>query len=106
MPGAVNGTGVNRQPNSAVRLQLIRSSASDRTACRESGVWCSMGQYWPTAQTHAWLPPRITGEVLETLKGHTEQVTSLTERREMLVSGSKDKSIRVWNLSTGLCLCA
>jgi len=44
-----------------------------------------------------------TGEVLNVLEGHTDDVTSVAfssdDRR--IVSGSGDKSVRVWDASTG-----
>ena len=62
-----------------------------------------MRQCGPTAQTHAWLLSRITGELLNCMQGDTEVVcsVSMTPDGKTIVSGSE-----AWNLSTGVCLCA
>lgn len=48
----------------------------------------------------------ISGECLQELKGHTDYVTSLalTADGKRLVSGSYDKTIRLWDILTGKCL--
>ena len=51
---------------------------------------------------------RITGKKQKVLKGHTGPVwsVSLTPDEKTIVSGSGDKTIRLWMLSTGVCLYA
>ena len=85
------------------------SLVSDRTACREAVVWCWMGQCAPSAlRPTAGFCPRIPGELLNTLEGHTDGVTSVcvTADGETVVSGSFDKTVRLWRRSTGVYLCA
>ncbi len=47
-----------------------------------------------------------TGELLNTLRGHTKAVNCLTVSPDgkTLVSGGDDATIRVWNLKTGALL--
>jgi len=42
-----------------------------------------------------------TGECLRTLTGHEGAVTCLAAERNILVSGSADSTVRVWNFDTG-----
>ena len=69
-----------------------------------------MGQREPTASdtlvAHAWLLPCITGELLNTLQGHTKSVwaVAVTPDGETIVSGSDDKSVRLWSRKTGVCV--
>jgi WD40 repeat protein len=44
-----------------------------------------------------------TGELLHTLKGHTNQVSSLaiSYNGQIIASGSSDKTIKLWDLQTG-----
>lgn len=42
-----------------------------------------------------------TGECIRTLEGHRDAVICLTAERNLLVSGSADSTIRVWNFETG-----
>lgn len=49
---------------------------------------------------YQWSTP---GEVEKTLQGHTDIVTSLIDWKDVLWSGSKDETIRAWNLHTGRC---
>ena len=45
-----------------------------------------------------------TGECLETLEGHSDIISSIIKiNRDIIVSGSYDKSIKIWEL-TGKCL--
>eukprot|EP01126_Amoeba_proteus_P025437 TRINITY_DN25392_c0_g1_i1.p1 TRINITY_DN25392_c0_g1~~TRINITY_DN25392_c0_g1_i1.p1 ORF type:complete len:138 (-),score=15.17 TRINITY_DN25392_c0_g1_i1:77-490(-) len=45
-----------------------------------------------------------SGEKLFCLQGHTKPVTCLLELYPTsLVSGSSDKSLRIWNLTSGIC---
>ena len=45
-----------------------------------------------------------TGELINTLEGHTGQVTAVavTPDGETIVTGSGDETARVWNRSTGV----
>ncbi|KAJ3357364.1 hypothetical protein HDU91_005409 [Kappamyces sp. JEL0680] len=45
-----------------------------------------------------------TGENRKTLKGHTDTISCLESRGDMLYSGSLDCVIRKWSISTGQCL--
>ncbi len=47
----------------------------------------------------------LTGECALTLRGHTAALSAVDIHPESktLVSGSKDQSVRVWDLSTGEC---
>lgn len=47
-----------------------------------------------------------TGRCLRVLKGHSDSVfaVALSEDGSLLVSGSQDKSIRVWNVASGECI--
>ena len=47
-----------------------------------------------------------TGECIVTLKGHTSCVISVAFNHDgtKIVSGSCDKTIRVWNVDTGECI--
>ena len=68
-----------------------------------------MGQGAPGAlRPPASFCPRISGELLNTLKGHTGGVYSVcvTADRETVVSGSDDKTVRLWRWSTGVDSCA
>ena len=52
--------------------------------------------------------PRIPGELLKTLAGHTDEVSSVcvTADWETVVSGSNYNTVRLWRRSTGVYLCA
>jgi len=39
-----------------------------------------------------------------TLLGHTDTVRCLVVRDDICVSGSHDNSVKIWNLTNGLCL--
>ena len=68
-----------------------------------------MGQSAPSAlRPTAGFCPRIPGELLHTLEGHTKAVTSVcvTADGETVVSGSYDTTVRLWRQLTGVCLCA
>ena len=85
------------------------SHVSHRTACREAVVWCWMGQCAPIAlRPTAGFCPGIPGELLKTLEGHTDRVSSVcvTKDGETVVSGSEDGTVRLWRRSTGVYLCA
>lgn len=45
------------------------------------------------------------GEVLRTLTGHTDAVTSLVAEKNTIVSGSADSTIRVWDFDRGVVVC-
>ena len=80
----------------------------DRTACREAGAWCSVGQCEPTGQIHAWHLPRITVWTQSHTLKHEDKVAAvcLIPGKNKVVSASYDNRIRVWNLFTGVCWCA
>ncbi|KDN33718.1 hypothetical protein RSAG8_13187, partial [Rhizoctonia solani AG-8 WAC10335] len=66
--------------------------------CSDSNVrvWeTDKGEPWETDKGEPVLPP---------LKGHREEILSISISPDgtRIASGSKDKSIRVWNMSTGL----
>jgi WD40 repeat protein len=42
-----------------------------------------------------------TGELIRTLRGHTDSVMCLDFNKQWIVSGSKDHTIRVWDVKTG-----
>ena len=68
-----------------------------------------MGRSAPSAlRPTASFCPRIPGELLNTLEGHTGLVMSVcvTADGETVVSGSYDKTVRLWRRSTGVYLCA
>jgi len=46
-----------------------------------------------------------TGECLQTLAGHTKEVTSVvfSPKGDHIVSGSEDKTIRLWSTTSGQC---
>ncbi len=48
-----------------------------------------------------WNP--ITGHNIRTFKGHSQPITStaISSQRNLLASGSSDKTIKLWNLNTG-----
>jgi F-box/WD-40 domain protein MET30 len=46
---------------------------------------------------------RHTGECIRTLEGHTGGVLSLHFDCRLMVSGSTDHTIRVWNFQAGEC---
>ena len=41
---------------------------------------------------------------MHTLDGHTGTVLCLTLRNNLLISGSNDTTVRIWDLSSGQCL--
>ncbi len=43
-----------------------------------------------------------TGEIIKTLKGHTDKVKSLALIGGRLVSGSSDHSVRIWDINSGI----
>lgn len=49
-----------------------------------------------------------TGELIKTLSGHSDAVISvaISPDRETMASGSRDGTVKVWNLQTGECLCS
>ena len=126
--GAVSRNAVGRLPNGVVRMQqppaAVHPSAR-RAGGLEFGVaWGILSQ---PAQTHGRLLPRTTGELLNTLKGHTQAVNSVcvTPDGKTIVSGSGnisgdwwtqldpdngrlldtvDNTVRLWRRSTGRCL--
>ena len=73
-----------------------------------------MGQSAPSAlRPTAGFCPRIPGELLNKLEGHTSGVDSrgvtsvcVTADGETVVSGSYDTTVRLWRQLTGVCLCA
>ena len=48
---------------------------------------------------HVYSP--VTGELLRSLDGHKGGVWALAARRDTLVSSSTDRTVRIWDLSTG-----
>src|SRR5437879_4379118 len=50
--------------------------------------------------TEQWNSP---GEVERSFKGHSDGVFCLLQCGDILWSGSHDRTIRVWNLSSGVC---
>jgi WD40 repeat protein len=48
----------------------------------------------------------LNGTVLKTFKGHSDSVNSVSFSKDhsYFLSGSRDKSIRVWNINSGSCL--
>src|SRR3979490_2043790 len=50
---------------------------------------------------HVYCP--ITGAKLCSLEGHEGGVWTLAATKNTLVSGSTDRTVRVWNLSNGKC---
>jgi F-box/WD-40 domain protein MET30 len=48
-----------------------------------------------------WDP--LAGKCMRTMFGHMDHVTSLACDQFRIVSGSKDKSVRIWTLDTGVC---
>jgi F-box/WD-40 domain protein MET30 len=48
-----------------------------------------------------WDP--LAGKCIRTMFGHMDHVTSLACDQFRIVSGSKDKSVRIWALDTGVC---
>ena len=56
-----------------------------------------------------WSMDIAPGENLHYLKGHTQGITEVKildgdDRRPLCVSGSYDSSVRIWSVTTGLCL--
>ena len=49
-----------------------------------------------------------TGELINTLRGHSDAVISvaMSPDREIMASGSRDGTVKLWNLETGECLCS
>ena len=45
-----------------------------------------------------------TYECLQTLEGHTNIVTSVAISGNKIVSGSYDKTVKIWGLNSGECL--
>jgi F-box and WD-40 domain protein CDC4 len=45
----------------------------------------------------------VTGVLLRSLVGHEGGVWALAARKDTLVSGSTDRTVRIWDLSTGRC---
>ena len=50
---------------------------------------------------HVYCP--TTGKQLRSLEGHEGGVWALAATKDMLVSGSTDRTVRVWNLANGRC---
>eukprot|EP01129_Flabellula_baltica_P014628 TRINITY_DN7051_c0_g1_i1.p1 TRINITY_DN7051_c0_g1~~TRINITY_DN7051_c0_g1_i1.p1 ORF type:complete len:407 (+),score=80.26 TRINITY_DN7051_c0_g1_i1:41-1261(+) len=44
------------------------------------------------------------GDILFTLEGHTRYVSCMLYANDLLISGSADKTIRIWNVNTGECV--
>ncbi|KAI1715995.1 WD domain, g-beta repeat domain-containing protein [Ditylenchus destructor] len=57
-------------------------------SAHNGGVWCL----------------EITGELIYTLVGHTSTVRCMARKQDILVSGSRDCTVRVWNIRDGCCL--
>ncbi len=49
-----------------------------------------------------------TGELINTLRGHSDAVLSvaMSPDRFIIASGSRDGTVKLWNLETGECLCS
>ncbi|KAJ7578466.1 WD40-repeat-containing domain protein [Mycena floridula] len=50
---------------------------------------------------HVYCP--LSGELLRSLDGHEGGVWALAARHDTLVSGSTDRTVRIWDLETGRC---
>src|SRR5687768_1340511 len=44
------------------------------------------------------------GEIKRTFTGHTKEVNGIIKIGDTLWSGSEDKSIKLWNINTGMCI--
>lgn len=45
-----------------------------------------------------------SGACLKTLRGHKDAVTTLSQEGERVISGSLDRTIKLWDISSGCCL--
>ena len=46
----------------------------------------------------------MSGKLLHKLVGHTHSITVVEINQHFIVSGSHDRSVKVWNVDTGSCL--
>jgi WD40 repeat protein len=67
------------------------------------GIELSAGFYKEHFKDLLTLP---SGTPIATLRGHTDWVTCLIARNNILYSGSDDRTIRAWNLDTNECITA
>ena len=82
---------------------MIRRFAGHSHALRSAGFSPDGKLILTVAQFTARLWSSATGEALHVLSGHADQVTcaAFAPGGEQVVTGSADKSIRVWDSSTG-----
>jgi len=46
----------------------------------------------------------LSGKCLRTLSGHSRSVCALDAVGNVIVSGSSDKTVKIWNMDTGECV--
>lgn len=80
-------------------VPAIERSAEQKTSSQKS----SDAVFSEQTSTEVDAERPATGSVLNTFKGHTNQIwaISLTAQGQLMASGSLDQTVRLWNLETG-----